>query len=224
MRKDFLGRRGTPVAVVRPDGGVATDPVDMLRRWREYGRTLGRERPIRLDDTGGTGASGTDTDFDDVFAQRVLQQVAGFSLVDDGIPELDAEVSLEEVQKEVRRLEGGKAGWNRARNAQEGGQGHGHGGAFGFVAQPGLAEAGVAQGLAGLTSCPCLKNFKGEGSQLDPRADNYRLLAISSVVMKLFEKILRGWPHFFFFFDAAFERGRSGLLSFMTCRVAFCLE
>ena len=33
-----------------------------------------------------------------------------------------------------------------------------------------------------LTSCPC------NGSQLDP--DNYRLLAISSVVMKLFEKIL----------------------------------
>ena len=30
--------------------------------------------------------------------------------------------------------------------------------------------------------------FKGDGSQLDP--DNYRLLAISSVVSKLFEKIL----------------------------------
>ena len=30
--------------------------------------------------------------------------------------------------------------------------------------------------------------YKGDGSQLDP--DNYRLLAISSVVMKLFEKIL----------------------------------
>ncbi len=30
--------------------------------------------------------------------------------------------------------------------------------------------------------------FKGDGSQLDP--DNYRQLAISSVVVKLFEKIL----------------------------------
>ncbi len=30
--------------------------------------------------------------------------------------------------------------------------------------------------------------FKGDGSQLDP--DNYRLLAISSVLVKLFEKIL----------------------------------
>ena len=38
--------------------------------------------------------------------------------------------------------------------------------------------------------------FKGDGSQLDP--DNYRQLAISSVVVKLFEKILdrriQVWP------------------------------
>ena len=93
--------------------------VEVLRTWREYGRTLGTERPIRLNDTGGTGAPGTDSDFDDVFALRVLQRVAEFSRVDGGIPELD-----------------------------------------GFVVQPGLAEAGVAQGLAeGLLHAPVQRGW-----------------------------------------------------------------
>jgi hypothetical protein len=106
-RKDFLGRRATPMRWCdRTVGWCRTDPVEDVARVRS---DPWKGTPIRLDDTGGTGAPGTDTDFDAVFAQRVLQQMAEFSLVDGGIPELDAEVSLEEVQKEIRRLEGGKA-------------------------------------------------------------------------------------------------------------------
>ncbi len=39
----------------------------------------------------------------------MLQRVAELSQVDDGIAELDKELSWEEIHQEVRRLQGGKA-------------------------------------------------------------------------------------------------------------------
>ena len=90
---------------------VVTDPVEVLRTWREYGEALGKERPIsqhgRAEPNSDRreGATPRDSDFNDVFARRVLQRVAQISLVDGGIPELDKEVVWEEVHEEVRRLD-----------------------------------------------------------------------------------------------------------------------
>jgi hypothetical protein len=92
-----------------------SDPVEVLRTWREYGQALGKERPIsqhgRAEPNSDRreGATPRDSDFNDVFARRVLQRVAEISLVDGGIPELDKEFVWEEVHEEVRRLDGGKA-------------------------------------------------------------------------------------------------------------------
>jgi len=106
--------------------------------------------------------------------------------VDGGIPELDKEVVWEEVHEEVHRLDGGKAA------------------VLDGIVPELLKKAGKAMEVALVSlynhawrklEWPAdwqrayfMPLFKGDGSQLDP--DNYRLLAISSVVVKLFEKIL----------------------------------
>jgi hypothetical protein len=186
-RKDFLARSGTPDAVAGPDGVVVTDPVEVLRIWREYGLALGRQQPISRDaHDRGEGAPSGVTYFDDVFARRVLQRVAELSRVDGGIPELDKEVSWEEVHEEVRRLEGGKAAGLDEIVPE-------------LIKMSGRAteEALVLlfnhawrslEWPSDWQRAYFMPLFKGDGSQLDP--DNYRLLAISSVVSKLFEKIL----------------------------------
>ncbi len=103
----------------------------------------------------------------------MLQRVAELSRVDGGIPELDKEVSWEEVHEEVRRLEGGKAAGldeivPELLEAQEGGQGYGGGVGFAVLTTctPGRAWRSL-EWPSDWQRAYFMPLFKGDGSQLD---------------------------------------------------------
>ena len=83
----------------------------------------------------------------------MLQRGAELSRVDGGNPELDKEVSWDEVHEEVRRLEGGCQGCGARRVPQEGGQAFG--GGVGFAVQPRLAVLNGPRTGRGHILCPC---------------------------------------------------------------------
>ena len=110
-------------------------------------------------------------------------RVAEISLVDGGIPELDKEVVWEEVHEEVRRLDGGRllvwTGLSRNCSRRR---------AVGTAME--VALVSLYNHAWRKLEWPAdwqrayFTLFKGDGPGY------YRLLAISSVVVKLFEKIL----------------------------------
>lgn len=185
------GSKRIPDTVLDESGDLATQPIKVLQAWRDYLCKLCK------DDTAAPGSSDRiehNTKFDDEFADRVLQELRTRSRDLDGkIHELDTIITWDEVVSALSSLPDGKCG--------------GRDGLIGEI----LRKAGI--GFA--TAITCLFNhiwtfqvwpeawrkafliplYKGEGLLTSP--SNYRLLALTSVLAKTFEKVLdarlRSW-------------------------------
>lgn len=179
-----------PDAITSPEGKMVTRPDLVLKEWSNYLNAQYAEEPVdQPDNKGDLG-----TRFDNEFARRVLTELRARSCDDDGrTHELDAEITWSEVVSALATLPDGTSG-----------------GEDGIVGEL-LRKAGI--GLA--VAVTCLFNhmwanrmwpdawrkahliplYKREGLKTEP--GNYRLLALTSVLSKSFEKVLdarlRAW-------------------------------
>ena len=187
--RSVAGRTGVADAVLAEDGKVACDSIGVLNAWRAYAEKLGKAdcigdaEPVGC---GGDRASTARRDFDDEFARQVLREVAAVSCVDGSVPELDRDVTYEDVHRALVSMPAGKAA-------------DGDGIVVELLQNMGIAvEMALVRVFNQVWSnqawpddwCRAyrLPLLKGDGSQLDP--SNYRLLSISSVPSKVFEKVL----------------------------------
>ena len=185
-----LNAGSTPDCAVDPDGKLVSEPLEVLSVWKNYVSELGKEAPISVD-PGDRATNIDESDFDDAFADRILAALR--SDLAGGVAELDAPITWLEIHAAVRGLMGSKAA-----------------GLDGVVPEL-LINGGIASELA-LTKlfnflwtnlvwpdewrrAILIPLFKGDGSKQDP--SNHRMLAMMSVVAKLFEKVLdsrlRAW-------------------------------
>jgi hypothetical protein len=177
-----LGGSSSPDCVVDPDGNLVTDELEVLRTWRRFVIKLGKEPPVGSD----PGDRISDSEFDDVFAGQVLASLDKCCADNGKVPELDESLSWEEVHAAVRALKNGKS---------PGPDG---------VPPELFLHGGIALELA-LTDlfnflwhntlwpdewrmAILVPLFKGAGSRLEP--SNHRMLAMMSVIAKLFETVL----------------------------------
>ena len=176
-----------PCSVLRADGSSTTDSTEILQAWKIFAESLGKESVPINRDPGDRIAAEPEHTYDDDFARRVYAAIRSVCLDPNGtIPDLDAEITWEEVHAVLRSLPAGKsAGPDGIPNEM-------------------LLNGGVGLELAlvklfnhiwGTNSWPpdwqraiLVPLFKGEGSRLDP--SDHRLLALMSTVAKTFEKIL----------------------------------
>jgi hypothetical protein len=174
-----------PRAINDKEGELVTDPVDVLKAWRDFTAELGKEDVIPDVERGQSDRREASTKYDDVFARKVLAELREV-FAGDGVPELDREITWDEVHSGINLLKAGKAA-----------------GLDGVLAEM-LQNAGLGCAMAlaqlfnyvwssGVWPPEWQKAFmvplyKKAGSQLEPT--NYRNLSIMSIVAKLFEKIL----------------------------------
>jgi hypothetical protein len=174
-----------PRAINGKDGEMVTDPVKVLKVWRDFTAELGKEPHIPDPQRGQSDRRGAATRYDDEFARKVQEELREV-FVGDGVPELDREITWDEVHSGISMLKAGKAA-----------------GLDGVLAEM-LQNAGLGCAMAltqlfnyvwraGVWPVDWQKAFmvplyKRAGSRLDP--SNYRNLSIMSIVAKLFEKIL----------------------------------
>ena len=183
--------RRVPDAVVDGKGGLVTQPTMVLAAWREY--LCG----LCADDTKAPGflnGAQRDSKFDDGFARRVLSELKERSCGDDGrIHELDAVITWDEVLTAVSTLADGKTGGDDGLVGE-------------LVRRAGVAFATAITNLFNhiwkhgvwpedWRKAYMIPLYKGDGLLTDPT--NYRLLALTSVLAKSFEKVLdarlRSW-------------------------------
>ena len=169
-------------AVYDEDGKTVTDPVQRLKVWKTYCEKLCADVPV---DTGDRADNGHTAGFNDRFAQKILKEMRTRSIVEGYIPEIDKPVEWEEVHSAIRGMANGKT--------------PGPDGVAGDLIK--LAGIGfevtltdifneiwrrghwpLTWGVADLT--PLHK----KGDRLAP--DNYRLIANSSALPKVFERVL----------------------------------
>ena len=108
--RSLAGRSGVGSAVLDAKGEVVCDSVGVLRAWRNYAAKLGRADTVgeELGDNGDR-ISSPEQEFDDEFARQVLAEVASISIQDGVIPELDRDISWEEVHCAIVSMAAGKA-------------------------------------------------------------------------------------------------------------------
>ena len=177
------GKNSAPECAVDEDGELVTDHLAVLKVWKDYVYQLGKETIIPSDP--GDSASNKDSEYDDAFAREILDTMQNCK-AENGVPELDMEVKWAEVHAAVRGLKNGKAP-----------------GLDGIPPEL-LFNGGMALEVA-LTElfnfmwthtvwpdewrvAVLIPLYKGDGSKLDPQ--NHRMLAMMSVIAKLFEKVL----------------------------------
>ena len=174
-----------PSVVNDRDGNLVSDPLKVLQTWRDFTAELGREDVIPPTQRDHSDHREDGCRYDNEFARKVLQELRGV-FVGDGVDELDAVITWDEVHSGISMLKAGKAA-----------------GLDGVLAEL-LHNAGLgcAMALAKLFNYVWTSGkwppdwqkafmiplYKKVGSQLEP--GNYRNLSIMSIVAKLFEKIL----------------------------------
>ena len=179
-----LGKSGTPECVIDPDGKLVTEPLKVLRVWKDFVQNLGKEAIIAADP--GDRASNDDSPYDDGFAQHILDSLKACRDDQGVVTELDTAITWHEVHAAVRALSNGKCP-----------------GTDGIPPEL-LFNGGIALELAltELFNFMWLNNvwpeewrmailiplYKGAGTKLDP--SNHRMLAMMSVIAKLFETVL----------------------------------
>ena len=171
------------------DGATVSEPLEVLRVWRDYCEGLCADRPI---DSSDRDEKGDASAFDDRFAQMLAQEMKLKMCVDGVVPELRETISWEEVHCAIRGLPSGKAA--------------GPDGICGDLLK--IAGVGFEDTLARIFNeiwstltwpkAWCLANMyplHKAGDILNP--DNSRLLAVESAMPKVFERVLdsriRAW-------------------------------
>ena len=182
-RKRSMGAdEALPAMVQDASGTVVSDPCLVLKAWHDFVKKLGEADSLEPDHE----HICHDSEFDDDFGRAVMDRLKAISLVEGGPEELSREVSWEEVHGVVRALVSGKAA-----------------GTDGIAADL-IRHAGIGTEMAltelfnyiwehldwppDLQEAYLVPLYKKLGSRLDP--GNFRMIAIQSVVAKLFEKLL----------------------------------
>jgi len=173
-----------PDAVLNRQGNVITgDPLAVLKVWKDYTARLGEEPPLRTEE----GISQDPlSEFEDVFARKVLASLRE-SLTDNrSFPELDRAITWIEVHNTIRKLAGGKSPGPDGVGTE-------------LLRLAGLGfEAILAQLFNDCWSslvwpsqwqlANLIPLYKNDGNSLDP--NNHRMLALMNALPKVFEKIL----------------------------------
>ena len=177
------GKTAVPEAVMNKEGELVTDPTKVLATWKETLAELGAEPRV---DEHSDRCSNDKSLFDDEFAKQILKEIRRTTFGDgDTVPELERPITWDEIRTALAALPNGKAA-----------------GLDGVVAELlKLAGLGLALALTELFNAiwsslqwpedwrtAFLVPLFKDGSKLDPL--NYRMIALNSVMAKLFEKVL----------------------------------
>jgi len=169
-------------SVLDPAGNVISDPLEVLKVWRDYAEKLGAESPL----FDSSDRAEPPSSFDDSFARRVMLEMRDFLDADGTLPELSRPISWEEVHAAVRQL--------RLDTAP---------GPDGLPSEI-IRLAGLGFGLAlarlfnqiwkdrvwpsSWSVANLVPIYKKMGDILDP--SNSRLIALMDILPKVFEKLL----------------------------------
>ena len=171
-----------PAVALDEEGDMVSDPVKVIKVWRDFIEKLGRpDRGLDSSDR----ISQADPNFDNDFADQVLEQLKLFSNEDGVVPELDRQITWDEVWAAIAGLPHGKAAGLDTMTAEL------------------LQRAGIAYLVALATlfniiwkegewptnwqHAYLMPLFKGSGPKSDP--NNYRMIAIGSVVAKVLKRL-----------------------------------
>ena len=184
-----LSTRGGPSAIRDSDGTVTTDPIKVLKAWKDYTESLGKEEPIYSH----TERIGCDASrYDDDFATAILSELRASLDQDGSLSELESPITWEEVHTAVRHLKPGKSpGPDGLPNELLRVAGLG----FEIVLADLFNEIWTNMLWPTEWRVANLIPLYKAGDRLDP--GNYRLLAMMSTLPKVFEKVLdariRAW-------------------------------
>ena len=165
------------------DGKLVTQVVGVLKVWRDYVYTLGKEDQIPDEVDEDSSAS----PFDDLFAKLVQRQLReADQLKRVGVREIDRPISFDEVHDTFRHLPNGKAAGPDGIPAE-------------LIRHGGIAFETAALILfnylwqyqvwpTGWREAILFPLFKNRGVRINP--GDYRLIAVMPVLAKAFEKIL----------------------------------
>jgi len=172
-----------PDCALDADGKLVTEHIAVLKVWKDFVHQLGKEDPIAADP--GDHATNSESEYDDEFARKIIASLRHCHQ-ESSVPELDGIITWEEVHAAVRALKNGKSP-----------------GLDGIPPEL-LFNGGIALEMAlvelfnfmwlnlvwpdNWRRAVLIPLYKGDGSKLDPT--NSRMLAMMSVVAKLFEKVL----------------------------------